>query len=315
MIDAFEQHRALLFGIAYRMVGSAAEAEDLVQETYLRWERQQADTIVSTRAWLVKTITRLGIDHLRSARKRREEYVGVWLPEPLVDTQVAAPDAMAELSDTLGLAFLVLLEQLAPVERAVFLLREVFDHDYADIAAIVEKSEANCRQIVRRARERLARRSQPEPARSTRPAMELVQRFIDACMTGQIQDLLALLTNDAVLYTDGGGRVRSALRPILGADRIARFFVGIRARSLIDAQAEIVRVNGEPGVLIRRRDGNRSVMAFAMAGDRLRAVYMVNNPDKLQRLSVQAGSAACSARPMMPGADAATPMPTSSGVN
>ena len=285
MTDVFESHRGLLFGLAYRLTGSAAEAEDLVQETYLRWQRQDPAAIAAPKSWLVTTLTRLGIDHLRSARQRREEYVGVWLPEPLVDHEVMAPDAAAELSDTLGLAFLVLLEELAPVERAVFLLREAFDHEYAEIAAIVGKSEANCRQIVRRARERLARRDPVEPAgpRAGSPD-SLVQRFIEACLTGELKDLLALLTNDAVLYTDGGGRVRSALRPIRSADHISRFFFGIRRRGLAGAQAEFVRVNGEPGVMLLRRDGLVSVLAFGTAGDRVRAIYMVNNPDKLQRL-------------------------------
>ncbi|HYD82917.1 MAG TPA: RNA polymerase sigma-70 factor [Opitutus sp.] len=281
--DVFTEHRALLFGIAYRMLGSVAEAEDLVQETYLRWQRQDAAEIETPKAWLVATLTRLGIDQLRSARHRREEYVGVWLPEPIVDDAAPAPDRAAALADSLGVAFLFLLETLAPVERAVFLLREVFDYDYAEIAGIVGKTEANCRQMVSRAKATLAQREATSTAPTVK-AEQIVRRFMGACATGAVGELLAVLTDDAVLYTDGGGRVKSALRPIRNADRISRFFVGIRERAMVGAEVSFTRVNGDVGVLVRRRDGAVSVSAFAFAGDRIRAIYMINNPDKLRHV-------------------------------
>jgi RNA polymerase sigma-70 factor (ECF subfamily) len=203
--DVYTKNRALLFGIAYRMIGSVAEAEDLVQETFVRWQRQDAATIESPKAWLVATLTRLGIDHLRSARHRREEYVGVWLPEPLVDATAPAPDEVAALGDSLGMAFLFMLETLGPVERAVFLLREAFDYDYEEIATIVGRSEAACRQIVSRAKSRFAQR-EPAQTAPTRKAEQIVQRFMNACATGSVSELLAVLTDDAILYADGGGR-------------------------------------------------------------------------------------------------------------
>lgn len=281
-IDDFTTHRALLFSIAYRMLGSVAEAEDLVQETFLRWQRQEAAAIEieAPKAWLVATITRLAIDQLRSARRRREDYVGVWLPEPIVDETVAAPDARAALADSLGMAFLFLLETLGPTERAVFLLREIFDYDYEEIAEIVGKSEANCRQLVSRAKNRLAQR-EPERSAPTRGAEKLVQRFLAACTSGKVGELLEVLTENAVLYSDGGGRVRAALRPILGADRISRFYAGLHERAFAGAKVELTTVNGEVGAVMRGRDGRLSVLAFAVEGNRIRAIYTVMNPEKL----------------------------------
>lgn len=282
--DAFVLHRALLFGIAYRMLGGVAAAEDMVQETYLRWRAQDPSTIATPRAWLIATITRLCIDQLRSARHRREEYVGVWLPEPLVDPTAPRPDEAAALADSLGAAFLLMLEELAPVDRAVFLLREAFGYDYAGIARIVGRTEAACRQIVSRARTRLAR-DRAEPPKPTARAEEIVQRFLGACATGDLQGLLAVLTDDVVLYTDGGGRVKAALRPIRTADRVSRFFIGIRERALVGADVRVIRVNGDVGAMTRRRDGVLSVTSFAFAGDRIRAIYSVSNPDKLRHVA------------------------------
>jgi RNA polymerase sigma-70 factor (ECF subfamily) len=285
MTDIFEEHRSLLMGIAYRMLGSRADAEDMVQETFLRWRKQDAATIDSAKAWLISTITRLSIDQLRSARRRREEYVGVWLPEPIVgdDDGAGSPAKMAGLSDSLGLAFLHLMEDLAPVERAVFMLREAFDYEYAEIAKIVEKSEANCRQLFSRAKAHLTQRElKEEPAGEK--AERVVQQFLEACATGDMQSFLAVLTEDAVLYSDGGGKVRAALKPIYSAEFIGRFYMGIRRKGFAGALVEIVRINGKMGAVVRRTDGRVSVTAFAFAGDRIKGVYMVNNPDKLRGL-------------------------------
>lgn len=285
MTDAFGEHRSLLFSIAYRMLGSVAEAEDLVQETYLRWRRQEAGDIVNAKAWLVAALTRLGIDQLRSARRRREEYVGVWLPEPIVDPGAPAPDETAAMADSLGMAFLVMLEELEPVERAVFLLREAFGQDYAEIAAIVDKSEASCRQIVSRAKRHFAQRKPIEKAAPAK-AEAIVKRFMGAVATGELGDLLALLTDDAVLYTDGGGKVRSALKPIETADHVARFYLGIRRKGGLDGAAvEFIQVNGEFGAVMRRRDGVVAVTSFAFENDRIRAIYTVSNPDKLRHVT------------------------------
>lgn len=282
MTDVFQEHRALLFSIAYRMLGSAQDAEDMVQETFLRWRTQDVATIDSAKAWLVATVTRLSIDQLRSARRQREDYVGLWLPEPIVgaDENTASPTRLAALNDLLGLAFMHLLEQLGPVERAVFLLREVFDREYAEIGDVVGKSEANCRQIFRRAKTRLGQRDwDEEPAGEQ--AERMVRQFLDACATGDMQSFLAVLTEDAVLYSDGGGKVRAALKPIYSAAFIGRFYMGVRKKSFAGARAEIVRVNGKIGAIVRRADGSVVVKAFAFAGGKIKAVYFVSNPAKL----------------------------------
>ncbi|HVU23461.1 MAG TPA: RNA polymerase sigma-70 factor [Opitutus sp.] len=283
MKDPFTENRGLLFGIAYRMLGSVAEAEDMVQETFVRWQRQDAGTIETPKAWLVAALTRLCIDELRSARRRREDYVGVWLPEPLVDATVPAPDASAALADSLGIAFLMMLEELSPSERAVFLLREAFDHDYGDIARIVGKTEAACRKMFSRAKAQLARRG-PPPERSTGGVEPIVQRFLGACAGGDLRELLAVLTDNVVLYTDGGGRVKAARRPIETADHVARFFIGIRERAFVGATTHLIRVNGGVGVLIHRPDGLVNVTTFAFERDRIRAIYSVSNPDKLRHV-------------------------------
>lgn len=277
----FEAHRALLFSIAYRMLGSVADAKDMVQETFVRWHQQDPSGISSAKAWLISTITRLSIDQLRSARHRREHYVGVWLPEPLVGADDArTPDHVALLADSLGLAFLHVLEELSPLERAIFLLREAFDYDYAEIAAIVEKSEANCRQLFHRAKTRVQSRAWTEEPAGEK-AERVVQQFLEACSSGDLQSFLAVLTDDAVLYTDGGGKVRSALKPIHSADFIARFYVGIRRFTQPGSRTQIIRVNGKVGSITRRPDGRIDVYAFSFAGDRIKAIYVVSNPDKL----------------------------------
>jgi RNA polymerase sigma-70 factor (ECF subfamily) len=288
MSTVFEEYRSLLFSIAYRMLGVIADAEDMVQETFLRWQSQDPATIEAPKAWLIATLTRLSIDQLRSARRQREEYVGVWLPEPLVTAHdEKSPDHQAALADSLGLAFMHLLEELSPLERAVFLLREAFDYDYAEIARIVDKSEPNCRQLFSRAKQHLGQREWREEPAGAR-AERVVQQFLEACATGDMQSFLAVLTDDAVLYSDGGGKVRSALKPIYSAAFIGRFFIGIRHRALAGATVQIARVNGKVGAVIRRTDGRIQINAFAFDGDRIKAVYLVTNPDKLTTLKLAA---------------------------
>jgi RNA polymerase sigma-70 factor (ECF subfamily) len=276
----FETYRPLLFSIAYRMLGSSSEAEDIVQDTWLRARQDGRADVRSPRAYLTTIVTRLCIDHLRSAERTRMEYPGPWLPEPLAEPNQES----AELASSLTTAFLVLLEQLAPTERAVFLLREVFELDFADIARSVGKSEANTRQILSRARARLHDDSRPRFAVSRRESEELVRRFRDACVTGDVDGLIGVLDADATLVADGGGKAASATRPVLGADRIAKFMLGYGRKlhwSAADFQA--VTVNGTPGLLLRHPVAGAGAYSFDIAGGRIRAIYVVRNPDKLRR--------------------------------
>lgn len=270
-------HRPLLFSIAYRMLGRITEAEDMVQETFLRWHKQDPAEIREPKAWLTTAVTRLCIDQMRSARRQREEYVGVWLPEPVIPSD----STPADLADSLGTAFMMMLEELTPVERAAFLLREAFGHDYAAIAEITGKSESNCRQMVSRAKARLAKSEEPRPS-STEEAERLVREFLTACETGELQDLMSLLTDDAILYSDGGGVVRAAIWPIYGSNKISRMFLGLRERSIVGWQNRIVTIHSSPGVITRRRDGSINVTTFAFEGDKLKAIYLVRNPHKLE---------------------------------
>jgi RNA polymerase sigma-70 factor (ECF subfamily) len=279
-VDAgtFESHRPLLFSIAYRMLGSVSEAEDVVQDAWLRAEQDAAADIRSPRAYLTTIVTRLAIDRLRSAERTRMEYPGPWLPEPLAEPNQES----AELASSLTMAFMVLLEQLTPTERAVFLLREVFEMDFADIARIVGKTEANTRQILTRGRARL-KHPQPRFTASRRESAEVVERFRHAVSTGDLQGLMAILDPDAQLVADGGGKVPSATRPVLGADRVARFLIGYASKLPPgDMKFEPVSINGSPGLLLRHALAGDGAYAFDIDGDRIRAVFVVRNPDKLR---------------------------------
>lgn len=282
MLETFTTHRPTLFGIAYRMLGRVTEAEDMVQEVWLRWQKQVATEIQSPRAWLVSTMTRLCIDQMRSARHMREEYYGVWLPEPLMET-TDAPDNSAQLAESLTMAFMLMLETLGPVERAVFLLREVFDYDYADIAAIVDKSEANCRQIIRRAKSQLLMNSRPASPPSGQ-AQRVVEQFVAATTSGQVDDLLALLMEDVTIYNDGGGKVKAAGLPIHTADRVSRFLVGVQRKLPTDLQVRFTTINGLPGLLMFSQGQVYSAITFELIGDRIHNIYGIWNPDKLQHL-------------------------------
>lgn len=284
MIEVFNAHRPLLFGITYRMLAQVSEAEDVVQETWLRWQKQDPATIQSAKAWLVAATTRLCIDRLRSARHRREQYYGVWLPEPLVPVSETDGRTAAELADSLGMAFMLMLEALSPDERAVFLLREVFDYDYAEIASIVGKREAACRQIVRRAKQSL--QDNPPPATPpTGHARQLVETFLAATASGDVHQVLALLSEDSKVLSDGGGRVKAAGRPILGADHVSRFLLGIWPRFVGQMEQRVVAVNGQPGLLMLLNGVVQYAFAFEITGDRVHAIYIICNPDKLRHLA------------------------------
>ena len=285
--EEYRELRPLLFAIAYRMVGSVSEAEDLVQEAFLRYHARPDDAEVgSPRAYLTTITTRLAIDHLRSARVRREAYVGPWLPEPLVVDAAAGPSEQAELADSLSLAFLVVLERLSPVERAVFLLHDVFDLPYDEIAEIVERSEENCRQLASRARRRVEE-SRPRFEVSLDHHRELTDRFIHACETGDADELIELLAEDVVAYSDGGGKVAAARRPVEGRERVAKFLIGISRpeRRPESAVVERVDVNGRPGVRVAADGTPLGVVSLDVADDGVRAVRIVVNPEKLRHLA------------------------------
>jgi RNA polymerase sigma-70 factor (ECF subfamily) len=285
--DGFREVRPLLFSIAYRMLGSVVEAEDVVQDAYLRWHRAVAagTEIESPKAYLASAVTRLSIDRLRRARSRRETYMGPWLPEPLVGGEEKDMAAHAEMADSLSMAFLVLLEQLNPVERAVFLLREVFEHGYDEIAEAVGKSQSNCRQIFVRARGRIeAGRPRFDASKEQRGA--LADRFFAACQDGDLQGLVDLLTEDVVFVGDGGGRAQALPEPLHGRERIARFLVGLFARArTLRASVRPAVVNGQPGAVAIDVDGRIvTVMTVDVADGRVEAIRSVVNPDKLGHL-------------------------------
>ena len=279
--EGFERYRSLLFSIAYRMLGSVADAEDIVQEAYLRWREAPQAEVRSPKSYLSAVVTRLSIDRLRSARVQREEYVGPWLPEPLVSEGTEEVSDSIELDESLSMAFLVLLESLNPVERAVFLLREVFDYDYEEISHIVGRSEANCRQIARRARQAVAAR-RPRFERSPEQEERLTERFVEACMSGDMDGLVGLLSEDVTLWSDGGGKVAAAPYPIHGPESVARFLLGVLRMVPPGFSARPAWINGGPGV-VGYVDGHpTSVVALDVADGRLRSVHIVVNPEKLR---------------------------------
>ena len=276
--STFEAHRPLLFSIAYRMLGSASEAEDVVQDAWLRARQDEDADVRSPRAYLTTIVTRLCIDHLRSAERTRMVYPGPWLPEPLAEPNQES----AALASSLTTAFLVLLERLTPTERAVFLLREVFELDFDDIAKTVDKSPANTRQILTRARARLQ-----EPRRRftvpRRESEEVVRRFRHAVGTGSVEELMAVLHADATLVADGGGKAAAATRPVLGADRIAKFMLGYAGKAQwSESDFQLVAVNGAPGLLIRHPLSGDGTYSFDIERGRIRTIYVMRNPDKLR---------------------------------
>src|SRR4051794_19681930 len=257
--STFAEHRPFLLSIAYRMLGTASEAEDIVQDCYLRWREVPVGEIHSPKSYLARTVTHLCINHLQSARVRREQYIGPWLPEPLLTAKGEDP---VELSESLTMAFLVLLESLSPVERAVFLLSEVFDQDITEVAEAVGKTPVNCRQILHRARQAVATRRPRFEARKE-DAAPLLQSFTQAIYSGDMQGLLSLMHPDAVLMTDGGGKVQAALNPIISADKVARFFLGVAKKSAVsDLEVRLTEVNRQPGILLLRNGAIESTMVF-----------------------------------------------------
>lgn len=276
----FAAERSRLLGVAYRMLGSRADAEDVLQDAWLRWSESGSSEVRSTQAWLTTIVTRLCIDRLRSAKARREVYIGPWLPEPLADIDPVTPESKAELASDLSIAFLNLLERLGPEERAALVLHDAFDCDYSDIAAMLGKTPAACRQLVHRARERVTgERRRFQVDEQTRRHM--LERFIRAANDGDINGLTSLFAADAQLISDGGGKAVAVRRVLHGAERIARLWMAIFRRNPQGIERRIVRVNGELGLATSFRGNLHSVTTIDTDGQHIHTYYTMANPDKL----------------------------------
>jgi RNA polymerase sigma-70 factor (ECF subfamily) len=280
-VAAFEQWRPLLFGVAYRMLGSAADAEDVLQDACLRWLQRSDEPVQSVRAYLVTVVTRLCMDQLSSARATRVTYHGPWLPEPVADDIDEA--AALEQADSLSLAFLVLLEELTPPERAAYLLHDIFGYQFEEVAHTMGRTSAGCRQLAARARQRIEDRRQRFDA-DLRHGHELTQSFLTACATGDFDALFAMLADDVVVWTDGGGKVRAAVRPVVGPHRASRFLVHV-AKS-VKAMPRSAILNGQPATLFVDADGVVvTAMVLDILGGKIVGVRAVTNPEKLERLT------------------------------
>jgi RNA polymerase sigma-70 factor (ECF subfamily) len=283
-IDIFQTLRPRLFGIAYRMLGVRADAEDIVQEAWLRWQHGGGADARIPEAWLVTVVTRLSIDRLRGAIAERERYVGPWLPEPLVDGAADSPEAALEAAGDISTAFLLMLERLGPEERAVFLLHQVFEFEYGEVAAMVGKTEPACRKILQRARERV-RAERPRFAVAREQHLALLGKFIEAARSGVPERVQELLTADAAYLGDGGGKAKTTVRAVLGAERVARLVVGIERKWTDRGSHQLIRVNGAPGLLTWRDGQPDSVTTLDLRDGRIAAIYVVRNPDKLGDLA------------------------------
>lgn len=282
--EVFQELRPEMFGLAYRMLGTVADAEDVLHDAYLRWRAEPRDDVRSARAFLATVVTRLCMDALTSARARRESYIGTWLPEPLLGDGTS-PAEVSELSDSLSLAFLVLLEELTPAQRAAFLLHDVFGYGYGELSVALTRGQAACRQLVARARKHLGnrgRRFDADPAR----ARHLTERFLAACSGADLGGLMEILADDVVVWTDGGGKAKAAPRPVAGASKAARFLVAIARNTPTGTEVRLVSLNGQPGLLAIYRGTAVSAVALEVTRGRVSAVRVVANPDKLTAVNV-----------------------------
>ncbi|MDT9698766.1 RNA polymerase sigma-70 factor [Streptomyces sp. P17] len=282
--EIFVARRSLLFTVAYEMLGSAADAEDVLQETWLRWVELDLDQVRDPRAYLVRMTTRQALNRLRSMKRRKEAYVGPWLPEPLLTSPDVAEDV--ELAESVSIALMLVLETLTPTERAVFVLREVFDVGYDEIAAAVDKTPAAVRQIAHRARQHVESRRPREAvsASRTRAALDSFRRTLE---TGDLQGLLDVLAPDVVLMADGGGLKQGAVRPILGADRVGRYIIGGIGKAKVTIAYEPTVINGHPALALRVNGETDGIMAVRLADDRITGLYYVRNPEKLTRIGAE----------------------------
>ena len=280
-LKQFLAERRLLFAIAYRMLGSAADADDVLQDAFLRWA-EYGKPVDSPRSFLTTTVVRLCLDQLGSARARRVDYVGPWLPEPLLASD-AGPAEAAELADSLSMAFLVLLEELAPAERAAFLLHDVFGYGYHEIAAMLGRREPATRQMIARARHRVGERRHRFDA-NPRQGQQLASQFLTACETGDLQALMSMLADDIVIWTDGGGKARAARNPIYGTSKAARFLIGIAKDVPASAHISLTRLNGQPGAVITESGRVTAAIVLDILHHQVTGVRIIVNPDKLSRL-------------------------------
>lgn len=278
--DEFDGLRPLLFTVAYQLLGSAADAEDVVQDSYLRWRETDRARVENPRAYLTTVVTRQALNHLRTVRRRREEYVGSWLPEPIRTDAGVEHDVL--LAESVSMAMLLVLETLGPTERAVFVLSEVFGHSFVEIAGMVGKSDATVRQIAHRARAHVReRRKRFEP--DTETSRAVIERFLLATQTGDTQTLMDVLAPDVVQISDGGGKVTAARKPVVGADRVAIYLVRLARNGIADMTVEFGAYNALPAVLLRTADGRLdTVQLIEMTGDRITGLYAIRNPDKLR---------------------------------
>jgi RNA polymerase sigma-70 factor (ECF subfamily) len=283
-VQSFEAHRRALTGLAYRMLGSRAEAEDVVQDAYLRWHAADHARIEEPRRYLGTVVTRLCLDRMKSAKARREIYVGQWLPEPVVDEALDA-EAAGDLAHDLSVALMLVLERLSPLERASFLLHDVFGLDFAEVGRALDRSEATCRQLAARARARIEE-GRPRFRATQEEGRRLASAFMAAAQAGDLQALADLLTQDAVLYSDGGGKRAAALNPIYGPDKIVRFIEAVARKNtgLAASQVRPATVNGLAGYVVREADGLIDTMAFETRDGRVAAIYIVRNPEKLRHV-------------------------------
>ena len=281
-LEMFAEQRPTLFGIAYRMLGSVADAEDVLQDAWLKWSSVDVASLEQPRAYLARTVTNLSINRLRSATAQRESYVGPWLPEPLVAADDAA--SQAEQAEAVSLAMLVVLETLSPLERAVFILRDVFGFSFGEVAGLLDRSEASVRQVAHRARCHVQAR-RPRYSAPAEVRRRVTSTFLAACLGGDLNLMMELLAPEVTAWTDGGGKIRAALRPLRGADHVARWILGVLGRRLPDPGAVPVLVNGEPGLLITSAGVPDSVVALDLGHDgRIEAIRLIRNPDKLAHL-------------------------------
>lgn len=285
----FEEHRAFLTGLAYRMLGSVADAEDVLQDAFLRWRRASPETVEHPRAFLSKVVSRLCLDKLKEARRRREIYVGPWLPEPIVNDPALSAPAPETVAEDISFALMLALERLSPLERAAFLLHDVFDMEFAEIAAVLDRNEAACRQLASRARAHV-RKEKPRFDMAPDKSAEIVEAFFAAAKSGDAGALRDILAKDATLYADGGGHVIAALNPIYGGDAIARFYEGVmrKAASMkpdLPVWSRRTVINGLPGEIMRAADGVLMTTAVEIADGRITGVYVTRNPEKLRHLA------------------------------
>jgi RNA polymerase sigma-70 factor (ECF subfamily) len=281
-VATFAHLRPRLTRIAYRMLGSVAEAEDVVQDAYLRWHGTDREAVTDAQAYLAKTVTRLCLDHLKSARVKRETYIGPWIPEPMIE-----PDETLE-ADDITLTLMMALERLSPLERAAFLLHDVFGQNFDDVAQTIDRDAAACRQLASRAREHV-RAAKPRFPVSHQRGAEIAKAFFDASRSGEVAPLQALLANDVVLYSDGGGKRVAALRPIMGDEDVARFFAGLARKpgAQLPSQYRETIVDGLPGLVVVQDGEVMHTMAFEIDDGRITAIYIVRNPDKLRHVSAK----------------------------